>query len=272
MRHLSEHAAKGLFAICIVAAFTHGLRADPIAFVGYSGGNFGTIDLTTGAVTSLGSLGQTPAGLGVFNGTLYAESYNGNGTLYSVSTPDGALTAIGNSGIFFAGGFGSTLTGLYGVGYASGGSTLDLFSINPSNGSATDVGSTGVGLGAWRDISTNSNTLYFGDGAILYSLNLTNGSAALIGAFGSAAEMGSLVTIGNTLSGADDVGDKIDTINTTTGAATPGSSSGGSVWGLAPDPLPTSASTPEPATWSLLGVAFCALAFGHRTLTRVSLR
>jgi len=272
MRYLSEHAAKGLFAICIVAAFTCDLRADPTAFVGYKGGSFGTIDLTTGALTSLGNLGQTPAGLGVFNGTLYATSYNNNGTLYSVNTSNGALTAIGNSGIYFEGGFGSTLTGLYGVGYASGGSTLDLFSINPSNGSATDIGSTGLSLGAWRDISTNSSTLYFGDGTSLYSLNLANGSASLIGAFGGSAQMGSLVTIGSTLYGADDVGGQIDTINSITGAATAGSPSGGSVWGLAPDPLTTSASTPEPATWSLLGAAFCLLAFGRRSLTRASQR
>jgi hypothetical protein len=267
-----KHAATGLFAICVVAAFTCDLRADAISFVGYSGGSFGAIDLNTGVFTSLGNLGQTPAGLGVFNGTLYAESYNATGTLYSVNTSNGALTAIGNSGVYFEGGFGSTLTGLYGVGSASGGSTLDLFSINPSNGSATDLGSTGLALGAWRDISTNSSTLYFGDGTSLYSLNLTNGSASLIGAFGGSAQMGSLVTIGGTLYGADDVGGNIDTINVSSGAATAVSSSGGSVWGLAPDPLPTPALVPEPATWSLLGVALCVLALGRRYLRGASSR
>ncbi len=267
-------ALKGLLAIGVFAAFACDLRADPVAYVGYGGGSFGTIDLTTGAVTTLGSLGQTPAGLGVFNGTLYAESYNGNGTLYSVNTSNGALTAIGNSGVDYLGGFGSTLTGLYGVGVASGGSTLDLFSINASNGSATDLGSTGLSLGSWRDVSTNSSTLYFGNGADLYSLNLTTGAATLIGPYGGSAQMGSLVTVGSTLYGADDVSDLIDTINTTTGAATAGNSSGGSVWGLAPDPLSTSSPspTPEPSSWSLLGVALCALAFGHRSSIRASLR
>jgi hypothetical protein len=267
-------ALKFLLSIGVFAAFACDLRADPLAYVGYGGGNFGTIDLTTGSLTLLGSLGQTPAGLGVFDGTLYAESYNANGTLYSVNTSNGALTAIGNSGVDYLGGFGSTLTGLYGVGYASGGSTLDVFSINPSTGSATDLGSTGLTLGSWRDISTNSNTLYFGNGANLYSLDLTNGAASLIGPYGGSAQMGSLVTIGSTLYGADDVNDLINTIDPTTGAATAGNSSGGSVWGLAPDPLPTSSPSPvpEPSTWSLLGVGFCMLAFGRRSLTRAFLK
>jgi hypothetical protein len=272
---MRKNALKGLLAIAIFATLACDLRADPLAYVGYGGGSFGTIDLTTGTVTSLGSLGQTPAGLGVYNGTLYATSYNSNGTLYSVNTSTGALTSIGSSGDFYEGGFGSTLTGLYAVGYASGGSTLDLFSINASNGSATDLGSTGIGLGSWRDISTNSSTLYFGDGADLYSLNLTNGSATLIGAFGGSAEMGSLVTVGGTLYGADDVSNVIDTINISNGAATAGDSSGGSVWGLAPDPLPSSSTPPspipEPASWSLLGMALCALAFGRRSSIRASL-
>jgi hypothetical protein len=255
-----------------IAAFACGLRADPTAFVGYGSGSFGTIDLTTGTVTTLGSLGQTPAGFGVSEGTLYAESYNSNGTLYTVNTSNGALTAVGNSGVDFLGGFGSTLSGLYGIGYSSGGTTLDLFSINASTGSATDIGSTGLGLGSWRDVSTNSSTLYFGDGADLYSVDLTDGAASLIGPYGGSAEMGSLVSIGSTLYGADDVNNQIDMIDATTGAATAGSSSGGTVWGLAPDPLSTTTVTPEPPTWFLLGTALGALAFGRRYLTRASIQ
>jgi hypothetical protein len=259
-----------ILVFSVIAVFACGLRADPTAFVGYGSGSFGTIDLTTGTVTTLGSLGQTPAGFGVSDGTLYAESYNSTGTLYTVNTSNGSLTAVGNSGVDFLGGFGSTLSGLYGLGYSSGGTTLDLFSINASTGSATDLGSTGLSLGSWRDVSTNSSTLYFGDGANLYSIDLTDGAATLIGPYGGSAEMGSLLSIGSTLYGADDVNNQIDTIDASTGAATAGNSSGGTVWGLAPDPLSTATVTPEPPSWLLLGTAFCVLAFGRRYLTRAS--
>jgi hypothetical protein len=250
---------KHLVLVGLITIFAGSMNADPIAYAGLGGGNFGTIDLATGAFTQLGTLGQTPAGLGVFDGTLYAESYNSTGTLYSVNPANGALTPIGNSGTFFVGGFGSTLNGLYGVGNTAGDPSLDLFSIDPSNGTSTDLGPTGIGLGVWRDISTNSSTLYFGDTTNLYSLNLTNGSASLIGPFGGNTEIGALVTMDGILYGGDEGNLTIDTVDTGTGAATviPGSSAS-DVWGLAPDPLSTSA-TPEPATWSLLGVSLAAL-------------
>jgi hypothetical protein len=248
-------------SVLLLTAFAAASKADDFAYVGYSTGSFGTIDLTTGSVTPLGNLGQTPAGFGVFDGTLYAESYNSTGTLYTVNTSNGALTPVGNSGVDYLGGFGSTLSGLYGVGYASGGTTLDLFSINPSTGSATDLGSTGLSLGSWRDVSANSTTLYFANGADLYALNLTNGSSSLIGPFGGSAEEGSLVVIGSTLYGADDVNNVIDTIDTTTGAATAGAASGGNIWGLAPDPLstPSPSTVPEPSSFLLLGTGVLIL-------------
>ena len=248
-----------LGCVALFALSAAGLKADAIAYAGLGSGVFGTIDLTTGAFTVLGNVGLTPAGLGVYGGSLYAESYDSYGTLYQVNPTDGVLTTIGSSGVYFEGGFGSTLTGLYGLGYASGGVTLDLFSINPSNGAATDLGSSGLTLGVWRDLSTNSSTLYFGNGADLYTLNTTNGSATLVGPFGDFASIGALVTMGGVLYGGDQGNGTIDTINTSTGAATIVSGPIGNIWGLAPYSLSSPNGTPEPGSVFLLAVGIAGL-------------
>jgi hypothetical protein len=215
------------------------------------GGTFGTVDLNTGVFTSLGSLGQTPAGLGVFDGSILAASY-GNGTLYQVNTANGSLTQVGSpSGIFYSGGFGSTTTGLYALGGSS--ADLELYSINPFTGAATPVGPTGIALGPWRDLSANSDVLYYGNGADLYTVDTTTGLGTLVGAFGGAAEIGALLTEGGVLYGGDEGNATIDTIDTTTGVATPipGGAAVSDIWGLAPSPLPTPA-VPEPGIVLLL--------------------
>ena len=231
------------------------LKADDSAYVGYGGGAFGTIDLNTGTVTALGSLGQTPAGLGVFDGSLYAASYNSNGTLYLVNPTNGSLTAIGNSGIDYTGGFGSTTSGLYAVG--NGGA--DLYSINPLTGAATLIGATGLSDAGWRDISTNSSILYFGNGPNLYTLNTSTGAATLVGTYGSGAEIGALVTVDGTLYGGDQGNGTIDTVDTSTGAATVTGASANNIWGLAPASVPAGPTVPEPGTVTLLGSGLLGL-------------
>ena len=257
-------------ALCVVAFFilsAAGLKADNIAYAGSSTGQFGTIDLNTGAFTSLGTSGQTLAGLAVADGSIFATSYHtANGTLYQVNPANGALTSVGTATGIDYDDFGSTTTGLYVVGFSS---TQNLYSINPSTGAATLIGPTGLGYGAWRGLSTNSSTLYFADGADLYTLNTSTGAATLVGPFGGSAEMGVLLSEGGILYGGDDTDLRVDTINTSTGAATlgPSPSAGftGTFYGLAPNPVPIATTTPEPGTWSLLGGGITALAlFGRR--------
>jgi hypothetical protein len=243
------------------------LRADSIAYAGSSTGQFGTIDLNTGAFTSLGNSGQTLAGLAVANGSIFATSYHtANGTLFLVNPANGGLTSVGIATGIDYDDFGSTTTGLYAVSF---GTTQDLYSINPSTGAATLIGPTGLAYGSWRGLSTNSSALYFADGADLYTLNTSTGAAALIGPFGGSAEMGVLLTEGGVLYGGDDTLNRVDTINTSTGSATagPAPSAGfsGSFYGLAPFPVPTGTSAPEPGSLLLLagGIVSCALLRRH---------
>jgi len=238
-----------------------GLKADNIAYAGSSSGAFGFIDLNTGAFTSLGNSGQTLAGLAVATGSIFATSYHtASGTLYEVNPANGDLTSIGTATGVDYDDFGSTTAGLYAV---SSGSIQDLYSISPSTGAATLIGPTGLGYGSWRGLSTNSSTLYFADGADLYTLNTSTGAATLVGPFGGSAEMGVLLMEGGILYGGDDTNLTVDAINTSTGAATIGSSPtgfSGSFYGFAPYPVPTGTATPEPGTWGLLGAGIAAVA------------
>jgi hypothetical protein len=245
------------------------MKADSIGFAGSSTGQFGTIDLNTGVFTSLGNSGQTLAGLAVANGSIFATSYHtANGTLFTVNPANGSLTSVGIATGVDYDDFGSTTSGLYAVSF---GATQDLYSINPSTGTTTLIGPTGLGYGAWRGLSTNSSTLYFADGADLYTLSTATGAATLVGAFGGSAEMGVLLTEGGVLYGGDDTDNRVDTINAGTGAATLGPSpSGGftgSFYGLAPSPVPTGTTIPEPGTWGLLGAGITAVVLLRRRPT-----
>ena len=158
---------------------------------------FGVIDLNTGVFTSVGSTGQTLAGLGSYNGTIYGGAYHGN-TLYSIDTSTGALTAIGTGNIgnnYLL--LGSTTSGLYGMGWND-----VLYSIDPATGAATEIGSTGLPIGGVMGMSAGGNTLYVTYNNSLYALNTTNGSGTLVATTTEGeAGFGALVSVGGVLYG-----------------------------------------------------------------------
>jgi PEP-CTERM motif len=269
--------AKYILCSTIMLASVETARADLLAYLGTGSGDFGIVDLSTGAFSLLGSTGQALAGLGDFGGSLYGAAYNtDNGTVYTINPATGALTDIGSSGINI-GDFGSTTSGLYALGSdAAGGSgvvgrAVSLYSINPTTGAATLVGplvgSTGT-FGLWNGLSANASSLYFSAGVDLYTISTTTGIATLIGPLGGGVELGAMVEEDGVLYGGAQIPSvSVETLDPTTGAATSGpplTGASGTFWGLAPDPLRTSA-VPEPSTWAMMLLGFAGLGFaGYR--------
>jgi hypothetical protein len=248
------------------------LKADSLLCFEFSGYNrsFGTVDLDSGTISGASPSLVNDIGLGIYNGSLYTAN---TGILFTVNTAGPSLTQYDNGFGVKMVDLGSTLSGLYGVGWNqstnddSSQSDLGLYSISASTGKATLVGLTGLSYSTFPDIglSTNSNTLYFADANELYTISTTGvgaGAAAAVGGvccnnLGGGAnlyEMGAMVVINGVLYGADINNGTIDTINPTYGTATPtpGTTVSATIFGLAPDPLPSGGTGAEPGTWILL--------------------
>ncbi|HEY6344504.1 MAG TPA: hypothetical protein VIY49_23675 [Bryobacteraceae bacterium] len=216
-----------LWMIALLLA-TSPIKADDIAY--FLSGQFGTVDLTTGAVTLLGtpnfSSGFT-AGLGEVGGVLYAASYEG-GTLYTVNPASGALNPVGNSSIIIYC-MGSTTTGLYAAGWPAGTNTqanptLYFYSIDPRTAAATQIGQFGVSPGFYnRTFSTGSPTLYFADFENLYSIDTNSGNATVIGGTVSGGTNGiipgGLAYVNGKLYAASNSPNVVWTLNPASGAA-----------------------------------------------------
>jgi hypothetical protein len=63
-------------------------------------------------------------------------------------------------------------------------SSLNLYSVNPATGAPTLIGATGLGSFGYTALSTNANSLYLADGNTFYTLNTSTGAATLIGSLG----------------------------------------------------------------------------------------
>jgi len=250
-----------IIALCVMSVCSIA-RADNYAYVTFEGGGLSSVNLDTGAFTQLGISGETLAGLGMVNSTLFATTYN-QGGLYMVNTSNGGLTSVG--GFFDAtGGFGSTTSGLYAV----GGTTGRLSSIDPGTGAATDIGSTGVSGTSWFNLSTNSSALYYAVDGYLYTLDVTSGSTTPVGSItynGNTVQIGPMVEEGGRLYGIDS-NNSIYTLDTSTGAATyvAAISDGMAAYGVAP----ISAPVPLPSALLFFGPGLAGLAAVRRRFGR----
>ena len=250
------------------------IEADDQAYF-LAGGQFGTIDLTTGAMSLLGTPSNNfgfTAGLGEVGGTLYTAGYNAGGTLYTVNPKSGALNAVGDSSIIFFS-LGSTTTGLYAAGWPAGTNIntqppLYFYSIDPRTAAARQIGPFGVTPGFYNwSFSSGSSTLYFVDYENLYSIDPNSGAATVIG--GTGQVLTGLAYVNGTLYSATNGPKTVWTLNPASGAPTMGASfTASSINALAPVTLPT---TPQILSQFAFGGGwYSALYFANLTAASVS--
>jgi hypothetical protein len=233
-----------------------------MAYAVDSKGDFGTIDLNTGAYTTVGAPNPNGyAGVATFSNHVFAE--DGIGNLLSVNPTTGATSVIGNGGVALVVFAGSTSAGLYGLD-----ANNDLYSVNSTTGAASLIGSTGLGAitdGFANSFAVSSNTLFYtfetsSMPATLYTLNPLTGTATAVGPITGADGLSGAGYINNTLYGFsavifNETSTNIYTVDTATGAAMFVTPTPATIFGA-------SALVPEPSTLTLAGLAIAGLLGG----------
>jgi hypothetical protein len=252
--------ARGLILLCALAGSASAASAG-VVYVSRPSDAFGTVDLSTGVYTAIGTTAvQLDALTFAPSGVLYG--IGSDNKLYEVNTATAGLTLVGPAGSFF---------NLVALASRSDGAFFasDTFSngpggfeyrVNPATGMATTLGQSGLSGGF-----VDSGGLAFGPGDVLYmdygsgastnalyTVNQSTGLATKLGNTGVAAD--GLVFSGGQAFGFDFFGE-IYRFDPTTGAATDTHLAVTGGFG----PIDAAAAAPEPASLLLLLVGFFAV-------------
>jgi len=268
--------SKRNLIISLILSATSAVAA-PDVYVDTFGGQFGTLDLTTGAFTQIGPLNPDPL-LGLVpgaNGSLLGVSLGGN--LDAVNPATGVVSVIGATGMGPAPATSPFDTGeFYGTVYATDGNN-NLYTVNMTTGAASLIGATGLapcpsvtdptGLGDEAFFAAGGNFYLTFDGfdyvtnavlvaPALYQINPTTGAATLIGptAFGIDAALQVNGTV-YAFTSADAVL-SLNVANGSTSFVTNYDPSAMDITGAA--------QTPEPTLFGLLGIGIAAILIAKR--------
>jgi hypothetical protein len=246
-----------LLALFVLVAVTADASAAPFSYVTTSSGQFGTVDLSSGAFSQIGIQGPAPfTGIATgADGTIYGM--DASNRLVTIDPTTGATAVVGPSGVGFAVFGGLASGGLYGLDINN-----KLYSVSVTTGAATLVGATGIPTlalhGYANSLAGNGSTLYYTEergspGALastLFALDPATGTATTIGLtgihdiVGSVFDNGGLYGFTSPFLSSSTI-PSIWSLDTSTGAAT-------FVHTLDPAAAPVFGGTPVPEPSSLL--------------------
>jgi len=202
------------------------VQAGSTVYVAGSGNEFGTIDLTTGTFTPIGTL-NLPAndvlyGMGFgANGNLYGLDNQSNANLWQINVTNGNVTNIGAVGESAIGSSADAAGKMFSL---SQDASAIFYTLNSPSLTTNVVGATGItgdGLAAVNAAGTAMYTSIIPTGGgtdHIGRVDVNTGMVTDLGDSGFSVYTGLFVQ--GTLYGFDGFSDVIITINTTTGAGT----------------------------------------------------
>jgi outer membrane protein assembly factor BamB len=268
--------SKRNLILSLILSATSAIAA-PDLYVDTFGGQFGTLDLTTGAFTQIGPFNSDPL-LGLVpgpNGSLLGVSLGGN--LDAINPATGVVSVIGATGMGPAPATSPFDTGEFqGTVYVTDGNN-NLYAVNTTTGATTLIGATGLppcpsvtdltGLGDEAFFAAGGKFYLTFDGfdyttnavlvaPALYQINPTTGAATLIGptAFGIDAALQVNGTV-YAFTSADTVL-SLDVANGSTSFVTNYDPNAMDITGAT--------QTPEPALFGPLGIGIAAVLVAKR--------
>jgi hypothetical protein len=217
-----------LLAVGALAVFVpiNSLLAAPIVYVADLQDDFGTLDLSTGAFTQIGTL-NLPAGDAIYgmgfgaDGNLYGLDSDPDANLWQINPATAAVTEVGTTAQSAAGATTDAAGQMFAL---SQDINANYFTLTPPSTTTNVVGPVGfsaAGLAAVTPdgsafyVTAQSNTSPYDD---LISVNVSTGAVNDLGSTGYTPDAGLFVD--GTLYGFDTTSNAIVTLDTTTGAAT----------------------------------------------------
>lgn len=236
-------------------------QAGPIMHVHDRLGRLGTVDVDTGDVNVIGSMGQTMTDIASdTSGNLWGITFTG---LYSIDASTASTTFIGNHGIS---GGNALVFGTDGTLYAAGNTTNNLYTLDTATGSANNLGSMGYYSGG--DLAFNSGGFYLASNTEeLISIDLNNVTNSFsVGSFGVNDMFGLATGDDGQLYGVADT--TVYSIDLSTGAASNGVSFASNgmeqAYGQSFYTEAGATKVPEPGTLLLLGTGIFGLAASRK--------